>query len=113
MDVTKVVVGGHDFLLTNGELADVVEGVGRNAHDIHFEVVHTVVFDGGVAKFVFKRVDEVNVGEAFGGDSFKSGVNFEAGWRKGVVRAVGIVKHGTDGIGESIGREANEDEANA
>ena len=94
-------------------MADVVEGVGRNAHDIHFEVVHTVVFDGGVAKFVFKRVDEVNVGEAFGGDAFKTGVNLEAGWREGVVRAVWVVEHGTDGIGESIGREANEDEADA
>ena len=66
-----------------------------------------------MAKFVFKRVDEVNVGEAFSGDSFKTGVNFEAGGRKCVVWAIRIVKHGTDRVGKSIGSEANEDEANA
>jgi hypothetical protein len=81
--------------------------------DVDFEVVHSVVLKGGLAKLVFKRVNEVDVGESLGGDSFEAGVNFNTGWRKGVVRAVGIVKHGTDGIGESIGREATEGEADA
>ena len=89
-----------------------MEGV-REAHDVDCKVVHTVVSEGGVAKFIFKWVDEVNVGEAFSGDSFKTGVNFEAGGRKGVVWAIRIVKHGTDRVGKSIGSEADEDEANA
>jgi hypothetical protein len=29
------------------------------------------------------------------------------------VRAIGIVEHGTDGVGEAMGSEANEDEADA
>ena len=68
---------------------------------------------GGVAKFVFEGVNEVDVGESFSGESFKSEVDLEAGWRECVVWAVGIMKHGTDGIGEAIGREATEGKAYA
>ena len=61
-------------------MADVVRGCGRGTHDLDVEVVHSIVLKGGVAKFVFKRVNEVNVGESLGGDSFEAGVNFKAGW---------------------------------
>ena len=94
-------------------MADVVGSGWSGTHDGDGDVVHSIMLEGGVAKFILEGVDEVNVGESLGGDSFETRVYFETGGRECVVWTIRVVEHGTNGVGETIGGEASEGEADA
>ena len=49
--------------------------------------------------------------KCFSGSFAEARVDFQARWRKGVVWTGWIVKHGADGVGETLWCELEQDEA--